>query len=475
MKPPTAISFENDMPCHHNFFKFAKSAFVTTSLLGVAIAPVLAEADGNRRWIHGSWVNVRVSQAADSQVLTRLSSNTVVSLISQKDKACEISWDTDGHGFMPCRMLGDRPLTFVEVANEYLNGKNNPQYSPLRAFWLAPSMDALFHAGKHFQRKLLSEKQVSLENGESSEGASSDTPPRLIRYSVPEFDAMKQVLAQGIIASPDHNPPLLSCRQMQDARDNQLGLSQRDSSVPSNGEWRYPEWEKYPHKWMPVSDCQIASVPELQLPSIRPSLFRDVKELAPGSSDIERLSAHFQITERGRVVSSPKWERDYDTMRYTGAWDIGLYDLKLEKPVFEHVVGRTGLMGVYQWTPQIRVTPFGPSGGCAEGLQNKRMGKELAPGYPAVKDALLWFQAPMPLTFRTAKVTSYSGRPKNKVTELGDIERFVTYDVDINGDGIPDFVQWDIWANSVISLRQVFVNIDGQWYPFEQDSYGECT
>ncbi len=167
-------------------------------------------------------------------------------------------------------------------------------------------------------------------------------------------------------------------------------------------------------------------------------------------------------------------------MRYTGAWDIGQYELALGKPLYEHVIGRTGLVGVYQWTPLVRETPFGPSAGCDEGLRNKRMGKQLMAGYPHVKDALLWFQSAEPLPYQNAKISSRTERVPD-AKGVG-IKRVVIYEIDLNGDGIPDFVQWDIWGSPeitgpdpLLTLRQVFVNISGIWYPFEQDSYSECT
>jgi hypothetical protein len=446
-----------------------------------------AENTSNSRWIQGSWVNVRTTAAADAPVTAHITTNTQVTLMAQRDKACEIAWGQDQHGFVPCKLLGERALTLAEVANRQNPDANlNPQYAPARAFWIAPSMAALFAAGKNFQQTLLSPEQLALEEGGQQPNTPNNVAPRLVRYPVPEFDAMKALLAKGLIASPDINPPLLTCKQMQAVEE--AHYKEFNAPLPqatqSWSEWQYPHIENFPYAYMPVSDCRIPELPSLRLPAITPSLFKSSKEIAPASAGTERIGANFGIMEHGRVTGGPKWELDYDTMRYTGAWDIGRYELTLDKPVVEHVIGRTGLVGAYQWTPQDKQTPYGPSGGCDEGLRNKRNGKELLAGYPHIKDELMWFQSPVALPFRTAKIKSRIEHVPAVQGANGDsgIRRVAVYEIDLNGDGIPDFVQWDIWGepqisgpDPMITLREVFVNINGEWYPFDQDAFGECT
>ncbi|MES2935946.1 MAG: hypothetical protein V4805_20955 [Pseudomonadota bacterium] len=450
------------------------SVVVGLSLL--MLLPAHATDDASKRWVHGSWVNVRSSDASDSAVIAHVTSNTAVTLISQKDKSCEIAWGKGQRGFVACKLLGERLLSLAEVTTGSVGDKEHPQYSPPRAFWIAPSMAALFSAGRYFQQTLLTPQQLERENGHDhgQQIIRTDAPPPLTRYPVPEFEAMKAELGKGLIASADLNPPLLNCRQMQDAKvlQSSKGLT----------ELQYPDAQHYPHVYMSVSDCRVEELPHLRLPQIRPSLFKSAKELAPGSAAPERLSANFGIVERGRVTGTPKWEWDYDMLRYTGAWDIGKYALTLERPVIEHVIGRTGLVGAYRWTPTLTETPFGPGGRCYEGLRNKRMGKTLLPGYPGIKDELMWFQAPAALPFQKAKIATRTERVPTPSNADGSVSKVAIYEIDLNGDAVPDFVQWDVWGtpmitgpNPLLKLRQVFANIGGEWYPFEQDSYGECT
>ncbi len=450
-----------------------------------AAVQVEAQAEGKKMWVQGSWVNVRQSAEANAKVIDHLSANTVVSLLAQKDNNCEVSWGASGHGYLACKFLGDQALQFVDVANEVSNNEGKKSYSPTRAFWVAPSMEGLFRAGKHFQESLLKPSQVELENGAVQDRPEPQRAPKIVRYPVPEFEAMKTVMSNGVVAPSIAFPPLFSCEQMQEMKRAQL----KDAS--SQFTQKYSEWQvldayKYPYSYILVHDCRVPEIPQLRLPIVKASFFQDEKSVLRGSAPIEEISAKFGIVERGAVKGAPRWELDYDLYRYTGAWDIGAYQLTLEKPIYEHVVGRTGLVAAYRWTPQLDMVPYGPSGSCSEGLRNIRNGKELMAGYPKVKDALLWFQSPTPLNLKTAKVTSRIYQVKERLSKDGvfnaGIKRVVAYEVDLDNDGIVDFVQWDMWGepeitgpSPLLTLRQVFINIKGVWYPFEQDSYGECT
>lgn len=407
------------------------------------------------RWVQGSWVNVRATSTSAGSIVTQLPANTEVRLRAPSDKVCEIAWGEDGQGFIPCKFLGDKPLALADVALPYLPNSNtpNPQHSPARAFWIAPSMAALFDAGKHFQSKMLSEKQRNLENGLREDGqcclSFEEKPPTLVRYPIPEFEAMKAVLAKGVVAPPNLDPTWPNCHE--------------------------------------ATDCSIAEVPKLVLPPAKPSYFVEASDILPASASIEQISAHFRIVERGRAFSSPKWELDYDSYRYTGAWDIGRYELTLDQPVFENVIGRTGLVGAYRWVPRLRITPNGPSARCDEGLRNKRLAEELMPDYPSVADELLLFRSTKPLPMKRVKIKSRridesQFKPKQAEGHPQGMRRASVYEIDLDGDGMPDLVQWDVWGapelsgpNPLITSRTVFANINGKWYLFDTDSYGECT
>ncbi len=449
-----------------------------------------AQTASPEKYVQGSWVNIRQSEQAQSPVIHRLTANTRVKLIRQIDKSCEISWQNstpgspDSSGFIACNLLDDKALDWQRLYASSLNGKVNPDYSPARLFWLAPSMQSLFNAGKFFQQSLLNPKQVQHENGENPETNQSPAAVKLVRYKVPEFEAMKQVLSDGVIASPLLFPLPWSCEQVQQAMRKELG------DYAKLDEGKIQSWlDNKRYNELPsaagIHDCRIKLLPKQSLPAVTPSLFKQLNEIAPGDSSAELLSARFAISERGKTIAGPSWVRDYDIYRYSGAWDIGRFQLQLDKPVFEHVIGRTGLVGVYRWQVTQDIVPFGASQNCSEGIKAARRGKELLAGYPQIKDGLIWFQAPMALPIKSAKVNStvikykipdVEGFPQQQTQKL------VSYEIDLNADGVADFVQWDIWGSPQISgpdpllvLRQIFVNVNGVWYPYASDRYEECT
>jgi hypothetical protein len=313
-----------------------------------------------------------------------------------------------------------------------------------------------------------------------------------VRHLIPEFEAMKTVLAQGVVVAGD--VPFLPCFQLK------------------SGQSSY--WE-----WLTAENChQIRNAPDLQLPKIHPSYFKDGNDILPGNASLEWMSAHFGIPETGRKITSPYWygpDHNSDERHVLGAWDIGVYELRLEQPVVEHVVRVDGEIAAYQWTPIYRVIDpltltgslmFGPDRtwdgwrewGIGKGGTrdfNVRRGQTPLPGYATMlipqkhavpvppsdeEDAraprtLLWFQSAKALPLQNAGITHHT----IKIPEITGIHHGFTisvFEVDLDHDGIADFVKWfpgnidnfpRITMNGLISI--VFVNIDGKWYRFETD------
>jgi hypothetical protein len=419
------------------------------------------------KWVHGSWVNVRETVETQSVVIEHVTTNTKVDVVAEQGKTCEIVWGEAKRGFVPCGLLGEKALTLKEVMvgwdyyrleslEESL--KRNPNYSPVRAFWIAPSAEALFAVGEYFEQTLLSRTQQNLEHGrkENGEDYCPDSPgtcypadfkpPKLVRYPVPEFEAMKALLAQGIVvAAPTEYPPLLTCQQiLTDERDNDHSwhiFSMKGPHISVTEACNYGGWELF-------------------LPTIRPSFFKNNKDILPGNVDIEQISFHFGIVERGRVTRTPSWKLGYCGQGYySGAWDIGRYELTLDKPVVEHVIGRNGQVGAYQWTQQQHsdeewlICDSTP-------LLWQRRGKTLLSG-TAIKDAdaLFWFQTPAALPFQNVKISQRT-LDKELFNEV--------YEIDFDSDGIVDFVYLE---NRAVEMRLVIVNINGEWFPFEWDEH----
>jgi hypothetical protein len=427
-------------------------------------------------FVQGSWVNVRADASANGVVTAHVVTNTKVDVLATQAAACEIRW-SDGRGFLPCKLLGPKALTLDQVSNATrADGSANPDYSPPRAFWLAPSADALMEAGNYFQQRLLSKAQYAREQGQDPEQLNEHTqalqPPLLLRYPVPEFEAMKALLAQGVRAAQSEafRPGGNDCpdQPAPPAR-------QQPPFAQGSGDGVYEV----------MANCRVAGLPDLRLPAVRPSLFRSSDELASAEASVDELSQTFGLREQGKVLAGPRWMRGYDFWHYTGAWDIGRYLITLEKPVVEEVIGRTGLVGAYVWTPHREWEPNTGIESCDDGLRYQRMGKTLLPEYPGIKDGLIWFEAPQALPFRHATVHSQLLKlPADvQVNSTQKFEKVASYEVDLNGDGVPDFVQWDVWGTSgelgpggsELWLRAVFVNVAGHWAAFAADYERECT
>jgi hypothetical protein len=440
----------------------------TITLLGLALtlSPFATAAATESMWIHGSWVNVRATAEAGSAVIEHVTTNTKVEVAARDGKTCEIVWGKAKRGFVPCSLLGEKPLTLAETNN------------PLRRFWIAPSANALFHAGQHLQTTLLSKKQWNLEHHQDEQGNNlgyddtASNPPKIMRYPVPEFEAMKALLAKGIVAGADRDLSLLNCQQIQATSTN------TSTPVIKNLE-----------NWFSSMDCSPPPYTNLDLPKVRPSFFKNAKNIIPGDASTEHMSAHFGIVEHGKVTGEPYWNvtHDEEILGYSGVWDIGSYGLELDKPVFEHVIGRSGLVGAYKWQPQDEGFLFNGEHMCEQLFQRRSGDTEPVGDSVEYEDTLLVFHSPVALPLQKAKISHHIRKiPVVENTEQNsvayNIEHVEIYEIDINHDGIADFVVHDFGGKyelygdvfDVNVFHAVFVNINGKWYPFERNYYEPC-
>jgi hypothetical protein len=368
-----------------------------------------------------------------------------VEVLTREGGRCEIAWKDEKRGFVPCGLLGERPLTLEEtidspygnisVTNLSETLKANPRYSPPRAFWISPSVHTLFNAGRYFQQTLLSQKQKYLEEGRNENGewikGGNIPAPGLVRYPVPEFEAMKALLAKGFIAKSNWDQALPVWQET-----NCLDLANRSPDCP----------QMESSEGMPP------------LPEIRPSFFRDDRQVLAGNASIERISAHFGKVIRGRVMRGPTWlcSSGCCEPHYSGAWDIGTYEQALEEPIVEHVIGANGRVGAYQWLPQEAIN--GEKWFCGITRLTPRRGTTLLPGYSAIDEAVLWFQSPIALPLHKVTVSHRVGNENHPL-------RPIVYEIDLDNDGIPDFLKWDFRGDE----NFVFININGEWHVFEDD------
>lgn len=452
------------------------------------IAGVTASAEPLQRYIMGSYVNVREQPSRNAKVVEHLIVNTPVILLSQLENYCEISWSPDRRGFVACNLIGEKPLKLedidttpvIQVPNpqykfalqqRYLSqlqdpahylkpmqppprvtdiapviSQPNPQYSPLRAFWLEPTIERLFDAGKYFEQTALPSDQVDEEKNFFNGG--SGGAPELKRASLPEFEAMKSLLIKGIIAPP----------------------SQYVRPAPA----------------------------QTMLPPTRPSFFKTIESIGRPGDRAETLSAQYQIPFQMTVLGKPHWGGDNNSYPLlVGAWDVGEVETTLTKPIYEIAVDIGGQLSVGETVAPSRNSRGDPSQYCIVGFRPVTTHRFLA-GYKEI-DPWIFFRLTAPPALAHAKVTIErissteadvaGGNPSVSAPSIGkksksplaknQLEGNETLaQVDLDGDGASDLAVWDD-GGSGIDLdyrrqRAIFVNVSGEWFLLDNDEIHAC-
>lgn len=428
--------------------------------------PSLAAESANTHWVHGSWVPVRNEASIQGQAIASLTANTPVTLLSRQAGWCAIESKLPAvRGFMACAFLGAKPLSLADVGTAKRDdGTPNPRSSPPRAFWLAPSMFRLLAAGEFFWSTTLSEPQKKKEDPFASGDYDQnhlefdwDKRAKPLRFPIPEFEAMKDILKSGVIAAQEQRPRVARWRELQArARDA------TDRGAYVGGLW--------------ISETALPLIRAGRLNTVPPSLFKRAEELAPAHATVEQLSAQFGIKERMRVLRGPVWvQLLHESPRVHGSWDIGLFELKLEKPVIEYVIGRTGLASAAELAA-VDKPEIGP-GSCYFGIEQGRRRTRALPGFPAVKNPLAVIYTPSALPYKRVKIKSYAKRleQKNHGASL-----LVMHDVDLDNDGVADLSVWEgMHAQEPygdrVGARLIFANIAGEWHLISIVEHTECS
>lgn len=416
-------------------------------VLALALGAAHAAVGGPQRWVHGSWVNVRSAPAADAPVLTHLVVNTPVELVSGGEgRFCAITWGAQKQGHVACNLLGEAPLTLEQVSTPNLpQGRPNPHFSPARAFWLAPSAARLIDMGRIFWTLSLSPEQQRQERPDETTWQQDARPPRLVRFPVPEFEAMKALLRDGVVAAAERAPALQA-----------------------------------------AEEANLGGLAGIALPALQPSLFRSAAQLAPPNADVEHVSARFGLRETARTLRGPRWgvtvAREF-VPRYDGAWDIGALEVRLLSPAVRHVIGRQGFIAAQRTAMKTVMEPDADST-CADTFGLAPEDGDPLPGHPRVKDPLAWFYVPQALAATRARITSHTHQVR-AADEAPDapLRRLVVHQIDIDGDRVPDLLAWERWGPSQLDpdgepLRRetgLLANIGGRWWLLAIDTIAECT
>ncbi|MFZ6871634.1 hypothetical protein ACO0LF_06125 [Undibacterium sp. Di27W] len=461
-------------------------ALVATALFftGISWDAMAQTATTQTRWVHGSWVNVRSKPDANATVLTHLVANTSVQLdqSASTDKFCAISWGEGQQGFIACNLLGDKALRLEDFVDSENRTGSSSNYYPARMFWIAPSLRRLQEAGKFFQETMLSPQQKALETVDDK--FNWEKPPVPRRFPIPEFEAMKQRMAAGVIEPVSaHSKPPASWTQI-------LALAQAEEMPEKNT--LAAAARLHPSLFYPGV---LLMLRQLKLPVATASYFKSLPELGKPSARIEELSTQFQIPYAIKVQSGPYWHQyDPSSRALLGWWDIGKLDVFLQQAIYKHRLMLDGQLKSASYSS----ASYNTASTCKDGfrlgvsaeqsepvksLRERKKGKNFSDEtlfHFYSKEALPGFAEQIKLDFQPPRKLQYDVQNKNQIHEQFTQASLTTLDLD--ADGKPDFVLVEAWhvspfSNSKLpepSYRLIFVNADGAWYLFDIDQFDIC-
>lgn len=466
-----------------NRFQYRLSFFAATAMFAniVLANNEAARSASEQRYVIGSWVNVRSMPAANAAVIDHVIVNTPV--VVANDEAgngfCEIAYAGGKRGHVTCRLIGDKPLSLQEVGLPHsANGEPNPSYSAPRAFWIEPSVDRLMVAGKYFEtvmlkpEELMAEQKPPAEHGERA---------KVRRFPIPEYEAMKERLRNGVVGFLGANDRDIRLAKWQAIKDI-AASNPAAGGLTSEGQSIRNLFRFWGHR-----DTPMDLIRALELPSIKQSYFRDAGKILPPFATTETASVVFGTPYRAVVKSGPKWipAGHYSDGYLFGAWDVGAVETRLVSTVHKHTIFRDGkILSEASDVPGGRFPDTDADGGdCDIGFSWGDAGASILRAtfgkIPPVKkpgESLFYYFSKDRLADSPASVV----RSKTKFSYAGFIKA-ETFLIDVDRDGVGDILVWEgtgvseqpIWdpGSAQANYRIIFFNVDGEWHLFLVDEF----
>jgi SH3-like domain-containing protein len=447
--------------------------FLACRLL-IDVAPALAAAnaastggDATTRWVSGTGVNLRAEASLQAQVLTRLALNSPVQLLGAVAGSafCEVSASLakgqTQRGFTACQFLANAPVAMDKLTAAYLpDGKPNPQYDPVRAFWLRPSWDGLLAYAAQLEDAARPRK---------AEGTPDWDKPAPPRQTNAELDRMKTHLAKGVYGAAPVPMRSWEALKKSAAAEKPLPKAQRTPVV--------------------VGEFSSALVRALELPAIAPSLFKTAADVAPPDETVEGLSGRFHIVHTYRShARSTESASGY----VEGLWDIGQVSVSLTQAIVRTALYRDGSLRGEATRASQRRPVWGPEheGNCEGYVHGFAFGDadvEMHKRYLGDEGKLAAPERLLSIYTREA----LAGTPTKPMVTKHTLERELTgfasgtwTHFDLDGDGQLDFAVWEgvgKGAGHMVEvstdtddqhLRIFMVNIAGRWFVLGSDSFG---
>lgn len=285
--------------------------------------------DADIRWVTAASVLLRSEARADAPVLGRLGFNAQVRLLAGAGQQgyCEIESEAAGRGFAACRYLAESWVDENLLVSPWLRGgQPNPQFDPVRAFWIEPGWERLEiyaqHLSDRHRQAQISEpwpRDAELEKmkAELEKGQYAPAPEAL-----PDWEEMKRVAAR-------------------------LRQSQQSAPVDAQSQPGAPLaylWSSWLGLWGETFEdlestgvgATVGLVHALDFPPAQPSWFKSERDLAPPGT-AQDLSGRFGIIYRWLVSPrpTPSVDENYATP--------GLYDMLARTQVLVRSVQRVRL------------------------------------------------------------------------------------------------------------------------------------
>ncbi len=444
------------------------SSYITFLFLTLATGLCLAE--DVPRYVQASRVPLRSTPSAASTAQGYVTTNTQVRLLADKVEWCEVlDLESQVRGFCLCKYLAAKPLTMAEIQS-HLIGTETSKISDRerldwlsRAFWVKPSLTKWIAVGTAMESVLLSAETRQKEI----------TGQKALRFKVPEFEAMKKRLAQGVVSKE---------------------LVDLSSGIAVDN----------------IEYLKIARA-KMKLPKVAPSLFKtgdvfamvgppfSANDLYIGISLVERLSLTANLPYRVAATEPAQYadfnpqlgtlsfqtvkgehnqKRRSGFLQVSGAFDIivGVWDVSQVTVTFDKVPKLQGITRKGEPTEagvESVTMPIGEQGGGCGGNGMSVKTREISEkGKAPWSSALMsWVGSPAVKGKSTVRTRKFKG--------ADEWDALVIDDIDLDGDGTAEFSVWNGKYQPQISAQgiwqAVFANVSGNWVVVSYNQDADCT
>lgn len=432
-----------------------RCAFVLLISVGFAPAWGFAE-DSLTQYISGDWVALYQSPNPNQTPITHLVTNTKVQRIEQKKHWCKVNTGT-ATGYVACKILSDKATALLDIENAQRSGTNNKNGSDeAKAFWIAPSFNRFAEYGKSLNYSELNAEQQETQQKQR----------RAVRFTIPQFNAMKNILAQGI------HPNIATEMQRVKAADFAKVLaSPRETRLPY---------------WLDANNIDFfqSLFQSKVLPNTKPSFFTQADDIVMlQESTVDMLSAMLKTASSGKLKGKPKYVSGHHDEGIEGIWDIGYILVTYAEPVTLYAISRNGQIGA-RMVESDAIGGNSYDDGCQEGYRVLPEGK-LLPDHPKLKDHLLAFYTKKNWEYKNVDITSRKFQLKAKNSSLDgafsekpSLRPFLLHSIDLNNDAIVDIAVLEGDANTSEGPTgdfYFFVNINGEWWLSGHEEYTFCA